>query len=314
MRAAWGILVRCSGSRCEPPVSAAWSGRTAARLGAGGLLLIITLAACSRTPPPPKQFELTGQILAIKPERQEVLLKHGDIKGFMPAMTMPYKVQDASLLTGKEPGDMIRATLVVGEVDAHLSSMTKTGHAALESPPATTDLPNILEPGAQVPDALLIDQDGKPTPFSKFRGHRVALTFIYTRCPLPDFCPLMDRNFATVQAAVAKTPKLSDVRLVTITLDPAFDTPTVLKPHAQALNADAQVWSFMTGEPAEVTRFSSAFGIDVEADQQHPDQIIHNLRTAVIDADGRLVKVQSGNSWTPAQLVADLSAAPAPRN
>jgi protein SCO1 len=278
----------------------------------GILLLLLTSAACSRTPPPPKQFELTGQIIAIKPERQEVLLKHDDIKGFMPAMTMPYKVQDASLLTGKEPGDTIRATLVVGEVDAHLSSMTKTGHAALESPPATTDQPDILEPGAQVPDALLVDQNGKPTPFSTFRGHRVALTFMYTRCPLPDFCPLMDRHFATVQATIAKTPKLSDVRLVTLTLDPAFDTPTVLKAHAEALNADARVWSFMTGEPSEVTRFSSAFGIDVEADQQHPDQIIHNLRTAVIDSDGRVVKVQSGNSWTPAQLVADLSAAPAP--
>jgi protein SCO1/2 len=124
----------------------------------------------------------------------------------------------------------------------------------------------------------------------------------------------MDRNFATVQATVAKTPKLADVRLVTVTLDPAFDTPTVLKPHAQARNADTRVWSYMTGEPAEVNRFSSAFGIDVEADQQQTYLIIHNLRTAVIDPDGRLVKVQSGNSWTAAQLVADLSAAPAPKH
>jgi protein SCO1 len=280
----------------------------------GILLLLIAAVACSRTPPPPKQFELTGQILAIEPERREVLIKHDDIKGFMPAMTMPYKVQDGSLLTGKAPGDLVRATLVVGEVDAHLSAMTKTGHAALETPPPTTDHPDVLEPGQPVPDALLVDQDGKPTPFSNLRGHRVALTFIYTRCPLPDFCPLMDRNFATVQATVAKTPRLSDVRLVTVTLDPSFDTPTVLKPHAEALNADSRVWSFMTGEPSEVSRFSSAFGIYSEADQQHPDQIIHNLRTAVIDPDGRLVKVQSGNSWTAAQLVADLSAAPAPKH
>jgi protein SCO1/2 len=284
------------------------------RVACGIVLVLATLTACSRTSPSAKQYELTGQILAIKPERQEVLLKHDDIKGFMPAMTMPYKVQDSSLLAGKEPGDMIRATLVVGEVEAHLSSMTKTGHAAIDTPPTTTEHAEILEPGQEVPDVILADQDGKPTLFSAFRGHRVALTFMYTRCPLPDFCPLMDRNFAAVQAALAKTPRLSDVRLVTMTLDPAFDTPAVLKPHAQALNADTRVWSFLTGEPAEVKAFSAAFGIYVEADQQHPDQVIHNLRTAVIDPDGRLVSVQSGNSWTPAQLIADLSAAPAPRH
>jgi len=280
----------------------------------GILPVLVTLAACSRTAPPPRQFELTGQILEIKPERQEVLLKHDDIKGFMPAMTMPYKVQDSSLLAGKQPGDLVRATLVVGEAEAHLSSMTRTGHAAIETPPPAIDHAEILEAGQEVPDIILVDQDGTPTLFSSFRGHRVALTFMYTRCPLPDFCPLMDRNFAAVQTALAKTPKLSDVRLVTLTLDPAFDTPAVLKPHAEALNADTRVWSFLTGDPAEVKDFSAAFGVYVEGDQQHPEQITHNLRTAVIDPDGRLVKVQSGNSWTPAQLVADLSAAPAPKH
>jgi len=280
----------------------------------GILPVLVTLAACSRTAPPSRQFELTGQILEIKPERQEVLLKHDDIKGFMPAMTMPYKVQDSSLLAGKQPGDLVRATLVVGEAEAHLSSMTRTGHAAIETPPPAIDHAEILEAGQEVPDIILVDQDGTPTLFSSFRGHRVALTFMYTRCPLPDFCPLMDRNFAAVQTALAKTPKLSDVRLVTLTLDPAFDTPAVLKPHAEALNADTRVWSFLTGDPAEVKDFSAAFGIYVEGDQQHPEQITHNLRTAVIDPDGRLVKVQSGNSWTPAQLVADLSAAPAPKH
>ena len=284
------------------------------RSARGIVLLLVTVVACSRTSPPARQYELTGQIIAVNPERQEVLVKHDDIKGFMPAMTMPYKVQDKSLLTGKEPGDLIRATLVVAEVEAHLSSMTKTGHAALEEQPPTTAHAEILEPGQEVPDVLLVNQNGTVMTFSSFRGHRVALTFSYTRCPLPDFCPLMDRNFSAVQSALGKTPRLSDVRLVTITLDPAFDTPAVLKPHADALNADARLWSFMTGEPAEVRQFSSAFGIYVEPDQQHPEQVTHNLRTAVIDAEGRLVKIESGNSWTPAQLVADLSAAPAPRN
>lgn len=278
-------------------------------------LLIALAAACSRTPPPAKQYQLTGQILAIKPERQEVLVKHEDIKGFMPAMTMPYKVQDGSLLNGKQPGDLIQATLVVGETDAHLSTITKTGHAPLESPPPASDAPPILEAGQQVPDALLVDQNGKPMPFSSLRGHRVALTFMYTRCPLPDFCPLMNRNFAAVQATVEKTPQLSDVRLVTVTLDPAYDTPPVMKAQAALYKADERIWSFVTGEPKEVSRFSSAFGIDVEPDTENKNQIIHNLRTAVIDATGRVVSVQSGNTWQPAELVADLEkASPASRN
>jgi len=275
------------------------------------LMAALVLASCGTAETPAREYQLQGQILAVRAERSEVVIKHEDIKGFMPGMTMPFKVKDEGLLKGKEPGDLVTATLVVGEVDAHLRTLDKTRHAALEAaapPPA----PDIREPGDLLTDAKFVDQNGTPTSLAAYRGHRVALTFIYTRCPLPDFCPLMDRNFAAVQAAIAKTPALSDVRLLTVTLDPAFDTPTVLKPHAQALNADTRVWSFMTGEPAEVARFSAAFGIDVEADQQHVYQIIHNLRTAVIDADGKVVKVQSGNSWTPAELVADLKAAPAP--
>jgi protein SCO1/2 len=276
-------------------------------------LVAALAAACSRTPPA-KEYQLTGQILAIKPERQEVLVKHDDIKGFMPAMTMPYKVKDPSLLQDKQPGDLITATLVVGEVDAHLSTLTKTGHKQLDAPPPVSDEPAILQPGQEVPDALLVTQDGKPLPFSSLRGHRVALTFVYSRCPLPDFCPLMNRNFAAVQAAIASEPALADVRLVTLTLDPAYDTPPVLKQQAALYKADPNVWLFATGEPKEVMRFASAFGIDVETDVQNQGQLVHNLRTAVVDADGHVVSTQSGNRWTPAELVANLKAAPAPRH
>ena len=280
-------------------------------------LLVLVAAACGRTPPPPKEYQLSGQILAIKADGEhgpEVVVKHGDIKGFMPAMTMPYQVKDKALLADKQPGDLVTATLVVGETEAHLSTLTKTGHAALETPPPALDQPDILEAGQQVPDALLVDQDGKPMPFSSLRGHRVALTFMYTRCPLPDFCPLMNRNFAATQDAVQQTPSLSDVRLITMTLDPQYDTPKVLKGQAGLYKANPAVWSFVTGEPKEVARFSSAFGIYVEPDKENKDQIIHNLRTAVIDAEGKVVKVQSGNYWTPAELVADLEATTAPRH
>jgi protein SCO1/2 len=274
-------------------------------------LALMTLMAC-RQAPPPKQYELTGQILSIKPERNEVVLKHDDIKNFMPAMTMPYKVKEPALLTGRKEGDLIKATLVVGEVDAYLSSLNVVGHRPVETAAPVADQPHILEPGEPVGDALLVDQGGKPKPWSSFVGHRVALTFAYTRCPVPDFCPLMEKNFVAVQQLVKGNPKLADVRLLMVTMDPEFDTPAILKPHALDLGADPAVWTFATGAPAEVKRFAEQFGIHYETDQTNKWQVIHNLRTAVIDATGHVVKTESGNFWKPADLVADLEKTPPP--
>ena len=276
------------------------------------VVLALAVVSGCRQPPPARQYELTGQILAIKPDTNEVILKHNDIPGFMPAMTMSYKVKEPALLTGRQVGDMVKATLVVEEVNAYLSSLNVTGHQPLDTPAPVTDTPHILEPGEPVADALLVDQGGKPMPFSSLRGHRVALTFVYTRCPLPDYCPLMEKNFAAVQQALAARPALSDVRLLTVTMDPEFDTPAVLKPHAIDLGANPAVWTFATGDPKEVQRFSQQFGIHAERDETNKWQLIHNLRTAVIGADGRVVKTESGNFWTPAELVADLEKTPAP--
>jgi protein SCO1 len=227
-------------------------------------------------------------------------------------MTMPYKVQDPALLTGRKVGDMFKATLVVGEVDAYLTSLNVTGHRTLDSPAPVVDQPQVLQPGEPVADALLVDQAGKPLPLSSLRGHRVALTFVYTRCPLPDYCPLMEQHFVEVQQRVKANPKLADVRLVTMTMDPEFDTPAVLRPHALDLGADPAIWSFVTGEPAEVRRFAEQFGIHFERDETNTWQLIHNLRTAVIDPEGKVVKIESGNFWKPADLVADLEKTPAP--
>jgi protein SCO1 len=279
------------------------------------LALVVVLVACGRSAPEPRQYELQGQILAIQPEARQVTIKHGDIRGFMPGMTMPFTVNDSSLLDGKQPGDLVTATLVVGENEAHLSSLTKTGTAPLEETvPVAPKEGAILMPGDTVPDQLLVDQDGVPMPISSLRGHRVALTFMYVRCPLPDFCPRMDQNFAAVQKTIKSTPELADVRLVSVSFDPEVDTPTVLKQHAQKLGADPAVWKFVTATPDEMDKLTGRFGVHVERDDQRSINITHNLRTAVLSPDGRVVKVHSGTDWTPAQLVADLKAAPAPAN
>ena len=270
-------------------------------------------AACSRAAPEAREFEVRGQILSVDPARSEVLVDHEDIPGFMPAMVMPYKVSDAALLDGKQPGDLITATLVVEEVDAYLSSMTTTGHAPVKNRdggPAITDS-DLLKEGDTVPDTPLVNETGRATTLSDLRGHRVALTFIYTRCPLPDFCPLMDKHFATLQQRIRSSKDLADVRLVSITLDPEFDTPAVLQKHAKAVGADPAAWTFLTGDRAQVLALAKQFGILTEPGES-AEVVVHNLRTAVLDADGRVVTVHSGNMWTPADLVADLQKAPAP--
>ena len=272
----------------------------------------IVASACNRTEPT-KQYQLTGQILDVKPATKEVLVRHGDIPGFMPAMTMPYKVEDATLLAGKQPGDLITATLVVGETEAHLSKIDTTGHAPVAdaSGPAITDS-QILKPGEPVPDTKLVDENNAARPLTSLKGHRVALTFMYTTCPQPDFCPLMDRNFASVQNEIKKTPALADVRLVSVSFDPAHDTPAVLKAHANAVQADPAIWHFVTASTDDIKEFAAKFGVIAEPSEESPAILTHNLSTAVIDADGRLVKIRPGNMWTPADLIADLKAAPAP--
>jgi protein SCO1/2 len=280
--------------------------------GTAILLLVVAASACSRTPEP-RRYEVRGQILGVDAGRQEVLMKHEDIEGFMPAMTMPYKVQDPALLQATQPGDLVTATLVVEEVDAYLSTLTKTGSAPIDAAAAGPEITasDVLTDGDVVPDRTLIDQAGMPRTIGMLRGHRVALTFIYTRCPLPDFCPLMDRQFREVQQIVSTTPELADVRLVTMTLDPDFDTPDVLARHAKTLGADTRSWHFLTGDRDQVLSFAKHFGIVTEpGDASAP--VVHNLRTAVIDPEGRLVKAYSGSTWSPAELVADLKAAPAP--
>jgi len=272
--------------------------------------LVVTALGC-RQAPPSRQYELTGQILEVRSDRNEVVVKHDDIKGFMPGMTMPFKVRPSSLLEGRKSGELITATLVVEEVDAYLSTLTRTGEAPLPEGPPPAEAPKTLQPGDAVPDAALVNQDGAPAFVSSLKGHPYALTFIYTRCPIPDFCPLMDRNFKAVQEAIASTPALKDARLVSVTLDPAYDTPKILGPYARRLGADPAIWTFLTGDPKAVAAFGEQFGLYVEHDKSTEINVIHNLRTAVVDPAGRVVTIHNGNTWTPADLIADLTTAAA---
>ena len=283
-----------------PRATAVWS-----------VALALTLSAC-RSDPPARRFELKGQVLSVKTAEGELLVKHEDIKGFMPAMTMPYKVQPPEAVAKTAAGDLITATLVIEpNGTAYLSALTKTGAAPIENPDAGPEISvyDILEPGEPVPDALLVDESGKPRPLSSYKGKRLVLTFIYTRCPDAEFCPLMSQQFAALQKSIKSTPALADVQLLSISFDPEFDTPTVLKEHAAAQRADPLIWHFATGTKEEITKLANVFGVSVSRDGS--PILIHNLGTAVIDATGRLVKLHSTNQWTPSDVVAELQTTPA---
>ncbi len=291
---------------------AAWGTVGVMKTCAGLLVLALLAVAACRPADETREYELSGQILVVRPETREVLIRHGDIQGFMPGMTMPFTVKDPTLLDGRTPGDLVTATLVVGSETAWLRTLNATGHAPLpdDAPsklPAATGV-RVLEPGDEVPDTPLASPEG-PLSLRAARGTATAVTFVYTRCPLPDYCPLMDRRFAEVQRITSGDTVLHRrIRLVSVSFDPAHDTPARLREHAAALRADPAVWRFATiADPAAIDRFAAAFGVNVIREED--GSITHNLRTTVIDPDGRVVSVRDGNEWTADEIVSDLQKA-----
>ena len=266
-------------------------------------LVLLISAACTRE----RRYPIEGQVLAVDQTRQEITLKHGDIEGFMPGMTMSFKVVDAGAVSSTKPGDLIRATLVVSDSLGRLDKVVTTGNSPLpEDAPAGSRVP-MLVAGDMAPDASLVDQDGRGRTFSEWRGKTVAVTFVYTRCPLPDFCPLMDRNFAAVQREIQADRTLAErVHLLSVSFDPDHDTPEVLHQHAERIGADAKVWTWLTGPRGDVEKFALAFGVSTLRDDRPSKEIVHNLRTAVIDRTGRIASIFSGTDWTPAILLAKL--------
>ncbi len=272
-------------------------------------VLPVMLGACSRSEPP-RQYPLQGQILAVHPDRQELTIRHEDIPQFMPAMTMTYPVATRALLEGRAPGELVSATLEVSDSTGRLVAITRTGMAPL--PTAADGTPAgapILSEGDEVPDAAFVDQSDRRRSFAEWHGAHTLVTFIYTNCPLPNFCPLMDQNFSTIQRAVAEDTALAGrVRLVSISLDPERDTPAALSMHAARRKADPAVWTFLTGDAVTIDRFAAQFGVGAVRAPDSPE-ITHNLRTALVGPDRRVIKFYSGSDWTPGTVLADLRTA-----
>jgi protein SCO1/2 len=264
-----------------------------------------------------KEFKLTGEVKKVEKQDKEVTIRHDAIPGFMAAMTMPFHVDNPALLEDVRSGDQVEGTLRValegGQTkDYQLVDLTVTKPAV--SPPFALDLsgasprlrarPKRLEMGDPVPDFAMTGQDGKVFRLSDLRGKVVVLTFIYTRCPLPDFCPYMDRKFGDLAQSLAAFPERSErVRLLSVSFDPEHDTPEVLRKHAVIRGAAPPLWMFAVAGHEELVRITGPLGLIYGPGK---NEIIHNLCTAVIDPRGRLARLEVGtqrNKWSSADLL-----------
>ena len=258
-----------------------------------------------------KRYDLKGKVVAVDKTDRTATISHGDIVGYMPAMTMPFKIKNDADLEMLAPGDEVTGTLVVDDVSSWVEISTITEGSAPLSP--TAAVPGEPKPGDAVPDFALTNQDGKRIHLAQYRGQALALTFIYTRCPQPDQCTLMSNNFAAIDRELQKQPEVyQKTHLLSISFDSDYDTPKVLRSygasHTERYSDESfQHWEFATGSSDEVKGIAQFFGLryyhDTESGQ---DQVIHSLRTAVISPEGKLVKLYRGNEWKPEEVLADL--------
>lgn len=260
-----------------------------------------------------KRYPFKGKIVAVDKAKKKATIKHEAVSGYMDAMTMDFPIREDWVWEDLSAGADIFAELVV---DADSYWLEKIGIVALPNPnqsplPVREDVAQI---GNKVPDFTLTDQDGKRINLKDYRGKALAITFIYSRCPLPNYCILMSKHFSDLANQLNQNAELKDkIRLLSVSFDPQTDTPEKLKQYGQGyLGKDAKpdftIWQLATGTDKEIRAVADFFGLRYEVDAQNKTQFNHSLRTVVISPEGKVQKVFSGNEWTPNDLLKELQA------
>ncbi len=264
------------------------------------LVLAGMFAACRRNE---KRYDLKGKVVMVEKEKHLVTISHEDVAGLMPAMTMPFTVPNQADLDFLAPEDQVTATLVVDGSQSWLENLFVTRTSGNASVP----LPTEAKPGDEVPNVTLRNQDGKEIRLHNYRGKALLLTFIYTRCPLPEYCTLMSNNFAQVDRQLQQNPEVyARTHLLSISIDPKFDTPQVLRSYGAAHTERYEDetfahWEFASGD--QVKDLAQFFGLRYFTEN---DQIMHGLRTVIIAPDGKVAKIYSDNTWKPEDVANEL--------
>lgn len=298
--------------------------RSPVRIVLAVLLAVVPLACAKResalperaSAPSPnaKRYDLRGVVRAVDASKREVTVEHEKVVGYMDAMTMKFPVRDdPQVFEILKPGDRLEAKLVVDEGDYWIEQILTKGFVPTSAAGTPAPLPTarVITPepnrgvavGDPVPDFTLTDQTGRPVRLSQMRGEPVAVTFIYTRCPIATACPLTTTRFAKLDSMLAAK---GFGRLFTITVEPERDTPKVLAEYASHLKADPKRWKFLTGDPKAVADVASRFGV-----LYYPEagQVVHAQAVAVVDAAGRLATIYYGDNWEAEAIFRDLEKA-----
>ncbi len=275
------------------------------------------LVGCDQPAPPPAPvatstnvatqiYETRGVVRSVPEGGITLIVRHEEIPGYMPKMTMELNVRNTNEIAGLERNDEITFELVA-TTDTHwIQKIKRVGKIAETETPAAESpafsLTKELEPGDAVPDYELVAEDGRTVRFSDFRGQAVAFTFIFSRCPLPDFCPRMGNNFAATRDLIrTNTAAGTNWQFLSISFDPEYDKPEVLRVYARSYRHDnPDRWLFVTASQQVLRTFAPE--LDLMLAKEEGGSISHNLRTVVLDPLGRIHKLFNGNRWTPEEL------------
>ena len=264
---------------------------------------------CGRVGPSSRTYTLKGVVRKVDVPAGEVTITHEAIPGVMSKMTMPFTLKDKSLLEDVRPGDEVEGPLRVEFEGDEVKEIDLTDLTVIRpsmGEPSEAEVPSeaparTLRPGEPVPDFAMTTQDGSTLRLSDLKGEVVVLTFVYTRCPSPEFCPAMDAKFADLARRISASPgRAGRIRLLSISFDPDHDTPEVLAAHARRRGARPPLWTFAVASHEELARVAEPLGLTFVPGTR---EIEHNLRTAVIGPDGRLARLESGGGWTPTDVL-----------
>jgi protein SCO1/2 len=257
-------------------------------------------------------YDTRGVVRGFSPDRSTIEIQHENIPGFMPSMTMPFVARDPKQIADLKTGDAISFRMAVTQKDFWIENVKKIRREDVNitepkrSTPVATESEARLKEGDEMPPFSLTSQNSERITLDTFRGHPFVLTFVFTRCPVPNFCPRMSNNFEELQAAINKANgEPAKARLLSVTLDPSFDTPKVLTEYAAFHHANSEIWTFATGDEKEIDSLTRAFSI---YRQNEGGTISHGLATALINPNGKIEKIWRGNGWTSTEVTQAIQA------
>lgn len=260
----------------------------------------------------PREFVVRGLIKEIKPDGMVAVIDHEEIPDYMAKMTMPFRALDPKEFAGRKANEQVTFRLLVTETESWVDRVTKTGDGPINLKEPRREFRPVrdvqpLEIGQEIPNYPLTNELGRAVSLHEFKGKAVALTFIFTRCPLPDFCPRMTGNFHEVYDELTADASAPDNwHLLSLSFDVDYDTPAVLNGYSRVHGCDSKRWSFLTGALIEIDAITEQFGMGFAREVDGPFVFSHNLRTIVLDTRGRVQRMFIGNDWTGKELAAEL--------